>query len=180
MSLENPQTHWPEKQKDQKIDSIKTSRGSNYFYLPDGTTKRYKTAEQKEYEPQSAIVFVPDYQTIKKSAPSSFNVNLILGENETQYIQTLLERVQHKGSRNYIVNIDGKKIESNEAIQQEEGQIFLTFGTKDKIDFYLPVSKVPKIGYYTFDTKKYYDAKEGVWKRERHLGNSVLEIKYRR
>lgn len=180
MSAENPQMPFPEGQQvPREIDSVITARGSVYRYLPDGTTQRYKAAEQKEYEPQTAIVFVPNYETIKKSAPPSFNVDAVLGDNETQYEQSLLEKVQGKGSRNYIVNAQGTKLDTKEAIEQETGQIFLTFGTDGKVEFFLPVSKKPKIGYYTFDTKKYYDPQTREWKRERHLGNKVTEIRYK-
>ena len=180
MSAENHQMPFPPKKEGpREIDSIITARGSVYRYLPDGTTQRYKTAEQKEYEPQTAIVFVPDYETIKKSAPPSFNVDAVLGENETQCEQSLLEKVQGKGSRNYIVNAKGAKLDTKEAIEQETGPIFLTFGSENKVDFFLPVSTKPKVGYYTFDTRKYYDPQVGEWKRERHLGNKVTEIKYK-
>lgn len=180
MSIDNPQMPPPpEKEVPREIDSIITARGSVYRYLPDGTTQRYKTAEQREYDPQTAIVFVPDYETIKKSAPSSFNTDAILGKNETQYEQSLLEKVQSKGSRNYIVNAKGSKLDTKEAIEQETGPIFLTFGSDGKVDFFLPVSIKPKVGYYTFDTHKYKDAQDGQWKRERHLGNKVTKIKYK-
>jgi len=101
----------------------------------------------------------------------------VFGENETQYAQRLLERTQTEGARNYVVNARGKKLETNQDVQKETGPIFLTFGSEAKVDFFVPVSREPKIGYSTFDTRKFYDEKEGVWKRERHLGNKVVEIK---
>jgi hypothetical protein len=184
MSAESPQMPFPrEKERpreiDREIDSVITAKGSVYRYLPDGTTQRYKTAEQKDYEPQTAIVFVPDYETIKKSAPSSFNVYAVLGENETQFEQSILEKVQGNGSRSYIVNAQGTKLNTNEAIEQETGPIFLRFGSDNKVDFFLPVSPKPKVGYYPFDTRKYHDPQDRQWKRERHLGNKVTEIRYK-
>ena len=180
MSIENHQMSFSHGQEAPKeIESVVTAKGSVYRYLPDGTTQRYKTVEKKEYNPQTAIVFVPDYETIKKIAPSSFNIDFVLGDNEAQYEQSLLEKVQGKGSRNYIVNAQGVKLETKEAIEKETGPIFLTIGSDEKVDFFLPVSTKPKVGYYTFDTRKYQDLQDGQWKRERHLGNKVTEIRYK-
>lgn len=177
MSFENPKVPPIEKEK-KEIECVITAKGSVYNYLPDGTTQRFKKAENKEYEPQAAIVFVPDYETIKKIAPKDLDVESVFGENDAQYNQILLEKNQTKGSKNYIVNAQGKKLETNEAIQAENGPIFLTFGSEDKVDFFIPVSKEPKIGYYTFDTRKYTN-ENGEFLRERHIGNKVTEIRYK-
>lgn len=170
-----PSTEKEEKQ----IDCIITAKGSVYSYRDDGATQRYKTVEEKEYEPQLAIVFVPDYETLKRAAPPTFNVESILGEDESQYIKSLVSKIIPHGSRNYIVNASGTKLETNEQLDQETERIFLTFGTEEKVDFFIPVSIRPKIGYFTFDTRKYYDHKAGEWKRERHLGNKIVEIRYK-
>lgn len=161
------------------IDRIVTAKGSIYRYLPDGTTQRYKTVEGKQYSPQTALVFVPDFATIKKMAPPNFDVEKVLGKTEFQAEQTMLEFVQGKGARNYIVNSKGDKLDTNQAIASEEGPIFLTFGTTEGPAFHIPVSKKPRIGFKTFDTRKYYDVQDKEWKRERHLGNKVVDIQYK-
>jgi len=171
---------YPRKEEEQgEIVGIITAKGSFYRYNPDGTTQRYKTIEQKEYEPQTAIVFVPDYETIRELAPSSFDVDTVLGKNGVQYKRSLLENIYREGSPNYIVNAQGTKLDTKEEIERETEQIFLTFGSDGKVDFSLPVSTRPKIGYYTFDTRRYYDPQVGEWKREKHLGNKVIEIRYK-
>lgn len=157
-----------------------TAKGSVYDYSPDGTIQRFKTAEQKEYDPQTTIFFVPDYETMRKLAPPSFNVDAVLGDNETQYEQSLFQIVQGEGSRNYIVNAQGTKLDTMDVIVQETGPIFLTFGSDGKVDFFLPVSAIPIVGYYTFDTRKYHDPQDGQWKQERHLRNKVTEIRYKK
>ncbi len=165
---ETPQS--PEKEK--QIDRVVTAMGSEYIFLPDGRTQRYKKVEDRYYEPQDAIVFVPDWEWVKKSAPK--NILKLLGENEVQYEQILLEHSQGKGKRNFIVDAKGKKLDTNEAIEAAEGPIYLTFGDENGVAFSIPVSKKPRIGWSTFDTRKFKDGDE--YKRERHLGNKVTKI----
>lgn len=166
------------------IDHVVTEKGSEYKYLPDGRTQRFKKIEGKNYEPQDAIVFVPDYEWIQKNAPKHYLDNNTFGENETQYNQILLEYVQKEdhgkdcGKKVYIEDEQGNKLESNQEIAIKN-RIFLWFGkeTEDgkyKEAFCIPVINRPTIGFSTFDTRKY---KEGYqWLREKHLGNKVIEI----
>ncbi len=181
MSLERPGSIPEIKEKKKEIDCVITSQGSVYKYLPDGTTQRFKAVEGKEYSPQSAIVFVPDYNTLKKLAPPNIKFESMFGENETQYHQILLSYVQGKGKGNHIVTGQGDHLETNVDIDNEQGPIFLTFEDKNKgmVDFFIPVSKEPKIGYLTFDTKKWFDDQSKQLKREQHLGNDVVEIRYK-
>lgn len=165
---------------EREIDSVVTAIGSEYRYLPDGTTQRYQKAKNHEHTPQLALVFVPDYETLKKYASPELPFEDQFGDNETRYEQTLLGYVRYSGSRNYIVNKEGKKLETNQEIAQEPGPIYLTFGSEEKVKFTVPVSKKPQVGYYTYDTRKYYDEDEKEWKRERHLGNKVVEIRYKK
>jgi hypothetical protein len=162
----------PEKSEKPAIDRAITEKGSEYKFLPDGRTQRFKKIEGKQYEPQDALVFVPDFEWVKKNAPEK--ILKLLGENKAQYEQTLLSYVQGKGKKIYIIDKTGKKLEKNKDILAAEGQVFLTFGDKDKVDFSIPVAKEPKIGFYTFDTRKYKEGDE--YKRERHLGNRIIEI----
>lgn len=61
---------------------------------------------------------------MRKLAPPSFNVDAVLGDNETQYEQSLFQKVQGEGSRNYIVNAQGTKLDTMDAIEQETRPIF--------------------------------------------------------
>ena len=169
----------PEILKTRKIDRVITERGSVYTYLPDGTTQRYKTVEGKKHPPKTAIVFIPDLKTIRKIAPPNFDVDSILGKNETQYEQTLLNGVYGEDRHNYIVNAHGEKLNTNQAIEQEPGEIFLTFMKGDTLDFFIPVGKRPTVGYYAFETGKNYDPQAGEWIRRTHLGHKVTEIIYK-
>lgn len=156
---------------------METARGSVYQYLPDGTTQRYKEVEGKKYDPQSALVYVPNYSWFKKHAP--LHVLKRLGDNEAIYIERLLEYVQNprkEGKKVYIVNQAGKKIETNEEIQQTQGPVYIAFLSGDVVEFTIPVSHVPKMGFMTFDTRTYIDEKTKERMRERHLGNPVVKI----
>lgn len=162
----------PEKSEKPAIDHIVTEKGSEYNFLPDGRTQRFKKAENKQYEPQDAIVFVPDFEWVKKNAPEK--ILKLLGENKAQYEQMILSYVQGKGKKNYIIDKSGKKLEKNIDITSAEGQVFLTFGDENNVDFSIPVAREPKVGFYTYDTRKYKEGDET--KRERHLGNRIIEI----
>jgi hypothetical protein len=156
------------------VASVETAKGSVYRYLPDGTTQRFKKVEGREHDPQAALVYVPDYAWVKKNAPPDLLARL--GENEAQYTQTLLDYVHAKGLGVRILDKSGKSLESNKEIEEVGGLAYLAFFRNGKVDFYIPVSHKPKIGYSTFDTRKYYDQENEQWMRERHLGNKVVKI----
>jgi hypothetical protein len=157
---------------------IMTAKGSVYTYLPDGRTERFKKATGEHLPPQDALVFIPPWDAIKEQAEKIYP-NLFKGiENNTQYEQVLLEYVQRDGHTVRIVDANGKELKTNAEIEQAE-KAFAYF--VDKIDqknsFHIPISKEPKVGYTTFDTRKFVDEK-GETRRERHMGNKVTEIKY--
>lgn len=167
------------------IDRIVTEMGSEYKYLPDGRTQRFKKVENKNEEPQDAIVFVPNYEWIQKNAPQEHLRKNIFGENEAQYEQIILEYIQKKkgieneGKKVYIIDEKGYKLDTNEEISRTGEKIFLWFGKetdndKHVEDFRIPVTARPTIGYYAFDTSKYKDKSQ--WMREKHLGNKVIKI----
>lgn len=162
----------PEKRESPAIDRVITANGSVYKYLPDGRIQRFKKAEGKLYEPQNMLVFVPDFDWVQKNAPAK--VKALFGDSPAQYEQTMLEYVQGKGKKNFIVDASGKKLETNEEIAAASGPVFLTFGEGEKIDFFIPVTIKPRLGWYTFDARKYKEG--GEYKREVHLGNKVVEV----
>ena len=160
------------------IKEVETDKGSTYRYLPDGTTQRFKKVENKEYEPQTALVYVPSYSWIKEHASPEILDHL--GENETIYTEVLLEYVQnpYKADKKvYIVDKNGKKIETNQEIAEAEEPIYLAFLFNEKVDFAIPVFHKPRLGFMTFDTRRYFDEKLGETMRERHLGNPVSKIR---
>ena len=157
-----------------KVVSVETARGSVYRYLPDDTTQRFKKAEGREYGPQSALVYVPDYEWVAQHTQK--DILNKLGENEIDYMQTLLGYVQGKGKKVYIINTSGKKLETNQEVREAQGLVYLCFLTGDVVDFTIPVSSEPRIGFSTFDTRKYKDESTGEMVRESHLGNKVVKI----
>lgn len=163
----------------QDLDVIETAKGSTYRYLPDGRTQRFKKVEGREYEPQTALVYVPDFEWVKKNAPTHV---LEKFENRAMYEEVLLEYVRnpHKDGRaTYIVDAKGKYVETNKEIweiKQSGGQIYLAFSKHNHADFLIPVSHKPLLGWMTFDTRTYDDEETGERMRERHLGNPVVKI----
>ncbi len=155
------------------IAGVQTAKGSSYKYLEDGSTQRFKKVENKNYEPQSALVYIPDFNYIKNHVSQEELIKL--GDNKGVYEQNLLEYVQGDNKKCYLVNKSGKKIETNQEILEEKGNVYIAFGDENKSDFFIPVSVIPKIGFYTYDFRKYKDEEKGIM-RERHMGNQVVKI----
>lgn len=157
------------------IDTVVTSHGSTYRYLEDGTTQRYKKAEGKEYDPQPVLVYIPNYDWLHERLPEVVGK---LGENEGIYEEVLLEYAQAKGKTMCVVDQDGRKLETNEEVSEalDHGTIAVAFMTGNTVDFLLPTTNEPRMGFYTFDTRKYIDEESGELMRERHLGHKVVGI----
>lgn len=159
------------------VDSVVTAYGSVYTYLPDGRTQRFKAVEGKTYDPQEALVYVPNFEWIKPRA--SQRLLDIFGDNEAQFEQTLLDYVYGEHKQCFIVDRNGKKIATNQEIQELEQQgqpVFMTFGAEEEVDFAIPVSSRPRLGFSTYDTTKFRDEESGEYMRQAHLGNSVVRI----
>jgi len=157
-----------------EIESVTTSKYSIYRYLSDNRTQRYKTAENNLKTPMDLLVYIPDYAWVKENAPEVIN----LGENPIQYEQILLSYIRGKSQKVYVTDNRGKILNTNQEIDGIEDQIFLTLGNKDQVDIAIPVSKKPRLGFYTFDSRLYEE--NGEWYRERHMGNRVIQIKYKK
>ncbi len=157
------------------VESVVTAKGSTYLYLPDGTTQRMKKVEGKEYPPQSALVYVPDYEWVKKNFRPD-KLETTFGDNPGTYVETLVSYVQGKDKKCYLVDAEGNKLETNQELRDSKGSIFLTFGDEQNTDFTIPVTVDPTVGYMTYDSRKYKDDETGEDKRERHLGNPVIKI----
>lgn len=167
----------PEELSYEDISSVVTQKGSVYKYLPDGRTQRYQTAKEELHEPQDAIVYIPDWEWVKSHVRDESYLRK-LGENSTQYNQNILRYVQTSGKKANIVNAEGKKLETNEDIKNEESQIYLVFYERgaEELDISIPVSHTPQQGFKTFDTRKYRDEETEELMRESHIGNPVKEI----
>jgi hypothetical protein len=162
------------------IDTVITAKGSSYKYLPDGTTQRFKKVENKYYEPQSALVYIPNYEWLKANAltklEEAFGKQF---DGEGDYQQFLLQYIHKKGLKPYIFDKNNLKLETNKEIAEARARgevIRLALGTEKEIHFTIPVSHLPKVGFLTYDTKKFYDKGEKGLKRWKHIGNKVVEI----
>ena len=195
---DSPESETQEKVKEEpsfeNINYIETSKGSRYTYLPDGTVERFKTATGEKQRPQDAIVFIPNYDQLKKWVEANkghlpegyFNA---WQDQPGLYMSDLLEHVQFKDRYIDIVDQAGARLKTNKDIQNAEGQIFLAFGTYDKNikegedgskvmvpSFYVPVSKMPKLGYNTYDESTVRNEEKGTVKKYRHIGHEVTNI----
>ena len=161
------------------LRSVITSKGSEYFYLPDGRTQRFKAITNELNDPQDLLVFIPPFDLIKdhvlKLYPSIFTGI----ENEVQFNQLLLKYAQFQDKIVRPVDMQGIEIKTNSEARQA-GRVFLDFIDKKnpQDSFFLPVSTEPKLGYYSFDTRKFLN-QQGETMRERHKGNKVTQINFK-
>jgi hypothetical protein len=164
--------------KEKKPTKVVTAQGSVYRYLPDGRTQRFKTKTGELDEPQDTIVFIPTFDLVGAKAAELYPEIFRGIENSLQFEQVLLEYSQLHGRTIRVIDENSTELHSNKAVQNA-GHVFAQFIDRNdgKNCFTLPVSKVPKVGYLTFDTRKFHD-ENGELKRERHIGNAVVDIKY--
>lgn len=161
-----------------KIIRFKTEKGSVYTYLPDGRTQRLKTATGEQLEPEAAIVFIPPLELIKEGALANYPEIFKSIENSAIYSQRLLEYIHLPGKTIRITDDKGKEIYTAKEVQEASSVLILFLDRNNpKESFYLPVAKVPKINYLTFDTTKFV-GKDGNTYRSKHIGNKIVEIEY--
>ena len=167
-----------ENQEKPKPSEVFTERGSVYRYLPDGRTQRFQTATGKLHEAQDTLTFIPPYDSIKEQALRLYPSVFRGVESTAQYEQLLLEYAQLENRTIRVMDQGSIELATNAEIEAAE-RAFLAFIDRDNSGngFTLPVSKEPKLGYLTFDTKK-YKGEDGKTYRERHIGNRVIDIKY--
>jgi hypothetical protein len=171
-------------EKFEDIDTVITEKGSCYKYLPDGTTQRYKKLEEKHYEPQSALVYVPDYKWLEENILGQLEKKYgKLFDGEGDYKQFLLGYIHKKGRKIYIVDQNNNELPTNKEIvdiRKKKEPIFMALGeklnNKIKIDVFLPVEHLPRKGFFTYDNRKYFDKEKGHYIREKHIGNKVVKI----
>lgn len=157
------------------ISSFETAKGSEYRYLPDGRTQRFKKVENKEYEPQDVIVFIPDWKTLEEKAPTELLD--ALGGTENEYDQLLLKYSQQM--KIYVIDENLNKVKSNqEAAAAERIFIALCSSDTETADFVIPVSTIPKENYQPYDTRKFFNETSQQWQREQHIGNKIVKINY--
>lgn len=159
--------------------SIITARGSQYIYLEDGRTQRFKEVTKELQDPQDILVFIPPYENIRNKALQRFPHIFNEVHNTIDYLQLLLSYVHQRGKTVRPINEEGESLTSMKDLKSPTDQVFLYFyDKKDKQNsFYLPVSQDPRIGWNTFDTSLRYDD-DGDIVRTRHIGNKVTDIKY--
>lgn len=157
--------------KERKPKVIITSKGSRYTYLDDGRTQRLKATTNETFEPMDMLLFVPPLSeipdSIKEHYPRIFTPHLT--EDDFSSICLAYKLV-------VPVFRDGTELKNTSEIIEGK-DIFLYFVKNNKLDFHIPVSPTPIIGYTTYDRRIRTD-EEGNEFHQHHLGNAVVDIKY--
>lgn len=139
------------------IESFETAKGSVYTVLPDGRTQRFKTATGEQNEPNDLIVFVKF-------------------KNVQQEQDFLSAQNRQDGKKLYVVDSAGNVYDTNEQVKGKDVKLAIV---KDgKVVETVETSLEPKIGYNTFDQRRYEE--KGEKYRSTHLGNKVTKINAKR
>jgi hypothetical protein len=166
-----------------KLRGFETELGSTYTYLPDGTTQRFRQVDEELKAPQQAVVFVPPFERIIRCAPDS--VKPFLGENPYHYHRKLVTYVQKIGDPTLkvrIVDLGGGELRvlwTNQEIAAAGDEVYLAFySNRYTIDFTLPVSKHPHVGFFPFDTTRKHIG-DHKYETTVHLGSEITKVVYR-
>ena len=175
----SPKQETEQAEEKQLVSEIITSKGSIYRYLEDGRTQRYKSTGEV-LDPQDTLTFIPPWDQIKDQAGKLYP-DIFKGiDSQAQFEQLLLEYAQQSGRTIRVIDEKNKELLTSEDVNTAT-RVFLALVDRDdpERNFTLPVSVKPKLGYLTFDTRVTTD-EEGNRVRERHIGNKIVEIKYRK
>lgn len=160
------------------IQTVVTAKGSRYSYLEDGTTQRFKPVENMHYKPQTILVYVPSWTWVQENGSKDFIDKM---QNETIFNHTILQHIHLKGLKVYIVDDQGHKIMHTADVakiknQKKQVYLCLVHPHKELAHLSIPITHIPKIGFNTYDTRRYFDSSTQQLMTERHFGNKVIEI----
>ncbi|MES2409384.1 MAG: hypothetical protein V4509_03730 [Patescibacteria group bacterium] len=158
------------------IAEVETSQGSVYRYLPDGRTQRHKKIEDKDFEPQSLMIYIPDFDFIR-AKPEWVSLVERFKDDAVLYEQTLLKTTHGEGQ---IVIMDlgatpPKILQTNKEIREGK-RVSLVCTFKDGTPtLKIPISHKPLAGFMTYDERT-FTGDDGQSLRENHIGNKVTRI----
>ncbi len=150
-------------EKEKKIKSFKTAKGSIYVYDEEGKTTRFKTVEGAQYDRQDLTVFVD-----------------LNPDQEQEFLRAYHHPTEDdKDSKVYVLERqqdDSPKILRDIVEVSDTDRVYLGLVKDGKLKV-VKASIKPIIGYNTFDTRQFI-GDDGKTYTERHLGNKVSEIEY--
>lgn len=138
------------------VESFETSKGSVYTVLADGRVERFKTVANEKHEPAELIVFVKF-------------------DNEDQEEDFLSAQNRLGGMKLYVIDSEGNIYNKNSEVAGKN--VKLAIIKDDKVLAAIDASTEPKIGYNTFDQRRFEE--NGQKFRSTHLGNTVTKINYK-
>lgn len=145
------------------IESFTTAKGSVYTYDSEGRTSRFKTATGEQYPPQDITVFA----------------DLDPDENQ-EFLRAIHQPSESdQGKRVYVIELDEHKtpkiIKSLDQVKNPDN-LYLSIVRDGKPLMVKHASILPEEGATVFDTRL-YKTNDGETRRERHLGNKVVDVK---
>ena len=150
--------------RERKVVSFKTAKGSVYTYDEDSKTTRYKTATNEPQARQDITVFAK-----------------LTAEDEEAYIAAYRSKYRRDPhERVYVLERqpdDTPKIIRDIQEVSDPENLYLGIMKEKEIIRLVKASISPVIGTHPFDSRRFKND-QGEWKSERHLGNEVVEIEY--
>jgi len=161
----------------EKVICFLTEKGSVYSYLPNGKVQRFKTSENLIKTPYDITVFIPDFDWLVRNGPKEKWRQY--AKNPLEYSGNLTDYAYANGRKLTICDRDGNKTLENSQLNTEKDR-FVAFCRqyKDsvKVDFHLPVSRFPQLGFRPYEFSYSQINKNGEAKKEHHLGHSITSI----
>jgi hypothetical protein len=149
--------------------SFETEAGSRYIYLEDGRAERYKyTGERRP--PHDVTIFIPDSETLANSFSRESLDRMGLTHKLEDYDLNLIEWVYSGEYGFFVTDQRGSTIENPEGLARSNGDLILLFQKRGIVDFHIPISRIPRIGWSVFQTTS---NDEGT---RNHLGHKVTKI----
>jgi hypothetical protein len=148
--------------------SFETEKGSKYIYLEDGRNQRQKyTGEIRP--PHDITVFLPDFNTLTQKVSKKFLETRDMADSALSYEHSLSTSIYDGFYKFHVIDQNGRILNNPADLAKNQG-LFLTFERDKKINLYLPVSRIPRIGWTVFQTTK------NNQERRTHLGHKVTKI----
>lgn len=110
----------PTNEAEKKPTSVVTARGSQYTYLEDGRTQRWKAATDEKYEPQDILVFIPPWEQIAEKAKELYPEIFKEIETQAQFEYILLVYIHSKESAVRPIDTHERTVHSLSDIPTEE------------------------------------------------------------
>ncbi len=161
------------------IRTVKTEDGSEYKYLTDGRIQRYDPVEDAYYPPVDILVYIPDYEWIKKNVPKVLRDRYTFDDDD-DYSKNILNHLNNIQDLILVVDQDGEEVRERAEMENAE-KLFLKLVERDEYNkvinkLYIPVAKSPVVKFRTFGKSWHIEEEIDLVSTEAHISDEVAEV----